>query len=149
MVGAQVHRCRGGSRRAMRLLMPWRARMQREGQSSRRGDSVSRGEKGAGNRKWSKAEETGFYGKRMYVQPVKSVAFPLYLQLSSNPSSTGDEERRMCLMTQNTQVAKEKQYSRILTIRRLYCTLLARNKYSIVLQPRALLSTLRLHLRRV
>ena len=46
----------------------------------------------------------------------------VFIDLSSNPSCTGDEERTTCLATQNTLVAKEEQYSRMLSIQA--CTVL-------------------------
>ena len=90
MAEAEGRRCRGAFRRARRLLMLRKARMEREGQSLRGGDNVSRGGRGMGSRKWSRVEKTGFYGRRMYVVLVKYVAFSsslISLQIPAVPET--------------------------------------------------------------
>jgi len=73
-VAAPQLRCRRAYRAMLMVMVPRRARMQR--QSLRGGDSASREGKETENRKWSRAEKTGFYGRRKYVALVKSASFP-------------------------------------------------------------------------
>src|SRR5713226_644886 len=79
----EARRCQKASKAMMLLwlLLLWRrVRTRRERLSLRGGDSENRGERGMGNRNRSKAERTGFYGRRTYVvpRPIHNTFLPSY-----------------------------------------------------------------------